>query len=110
METLSTSVFKNGVEATILLDPESLSAADNKDLLLMGVNLAVLDYAIVVPPECVELVDSSYFDPGRNETVNTKILDARHDTLRKLLFGGREEKWFYGEFRGKTIALGVAFY
>lgn len=104
-------------EGTKLMDEIPLTLINNLDrkeieyLWGQGVNCDDWDYMIMCAPENVEEVEAELNQWDRDEgTTCKKVIQCRVNGLSRLLTGCCDNTWYLINFRGKDVAIGVAYH
>lgn len=96
----------------ILPDSDELTEAEWDSLRKQDVDLDDWDFLLLVPPEMVEQVEveDAEWKDGWWQKVMVKQWRPREYTLERFETGCYRNKWYRVNFRGKDVALLVAYH
>jgi len=89
---------EQGIPLTLIDGNDHITDAEIKELRNQGVNCDDWDYMLIGPPD---ILRTAYLGPS---------LVLKSHTIEQMMNGCFDNKWHLVEFRGKRVALGVAYH
>lgn len=98
-----------GIEMTFIRGYEDLTRAEIDDLWTEGVDCDDWDYMVVCPPDVLKETERE--EEGDWDTAHTvPTWEPKDYSLGRILTGCCSNQWYKVKFRGKQVAIGVAYH